>query len=374
MIIFHEGLPRSGKSYEATKEHIVPALKNRRKVFARINGIDHQKFAELAELTIEECQALLIPITEEQVHTIYQVVENDSMVVIDELQNFFPSGRSKLSDEMTKFVTEHGHRGLDIICMGQSLADCHNIWRRRVQRKIQFLKLDMLGRENRYKWTAYQGAMKPNGEIDFTKINSGTKNYDPAYFGAYASHQADTENKGNLADGRLNVFNSSLFKFGLPGVIAVACLAVWYLFQFFGGGVDVVPVTQANTSQVNSSQANTSQVNSSQAKNQPAPKPKDWDFVMENSQRYATKITYLSQYNGFVYDALVVWVDSDNRVVDQLYKADLIDLGYQVSGHSYGLKVVKGKWFALFRWAPVHDSYAAVPQQTQQQLADDSKG
>ena len=371
MIIFHEGLPRSGKSYEATKEHIVPALKKRRKVFARINGIDHLKFAELAELTLEECQSLLIPITEEQVHTIYQVVENDSLVVIDELQNFFPSGRSKLSDEMTKFVTEHGHRGLDIICMGQSLADCHNIWRRRVQRKIQFLKLDMLGRENRYKWTAYQGAMKPNGEIDFTKINSGTKNYDPAYFGAYASHQADTENKGNLADGRLNVFNSSLFKFGLPGVIAVACLAVWYLLQFFGGDVQVVPVDQTKPAPIEQQQ---SPGTTPSTQNQPPPKPKDWDFVMENSQRYATKITYLSQYNGFVYDALVVWVDSDNRVVDQLYKADLIDLGYQVSGHSYGLKVVKGKWSALFRWAPVHDSYAAVPQQTQQQLTDDSKG
>lgn len=370
MIIFHEGLPRSGKSYEATKEAIVPALKKRRKVFARINGINHEKFAELAEMTLEECQQLLIHVPESDVTRIHEVVENDSLVVIDELQNFFPSGRQKLSDDMTKFVTEHGHRGLDIICMGQSLADCHNIWRRRTQRKIQFLKLDMVGRAKSYKWTAYQGNMKPDGEIAFTKINSGVKNYDESYYGAYASHQADTENKGNLEDDRLNLFKSGAFKFGIPAALAVGVFAIWYLVGFFSGDQQVVNV-QEPAKPVHTNNQATSQPEQLQVtkKSGPPPRPKDWDFIMENSERFKPSITYLSAYNGFVVDALIVWTDDANRVVDQLYKDDLIDLGYKVSAHSYGLKITKGTYSALFRWAPRHDSFAAVPEQTQEQLA-----
>jgi len=42
--------------------------------------------------------------------------------------------------------------------------------------KIQFLKLDALGSDKKYKWTAYQGIMDAKDEITLTKINSGVKN------------------------------------------------------------------------------------------------------------------------------------------------------------------------------------------------------
>ncbi len=364
MITFHEGLPRSGKSYEATKEYIVPSLKKGRKVFARINGINHEKFAELAGISLELCKQLLIHIPESDVFKIYDVVENDSLVIIDELQNFFPSGRMKLTDEMTKFVTEHGHRGLDIITMGQSLSDCHNLWRRRTQRKIQFLKLDMLGKEDSYKWTAFQGANKPDGEIMFTKINSGSKKYDSAYFGAYLSHQPDTENKGNLTDSRLNVFNNSTFKFGVPAFFVVLGFAVYWLYGFFNPEPETpVPVASVPA---NAAPAQPQQ-QTSQAAQKP-PRPKDWDYVMENNERYNPKLTYLSAYKDFVYDALVVWVDETDRVKDMAYKADLITMGYSVTAKSNGLHVAKGKYKSMFRWKPDHDPYGAVPQATKDKL------
>ena len=152
MIIFHEGLPGSGKSYEALVKHIIPSLQKGRKVYARLNGFNHEKVSKLTGKTVDELKDLYTEITEEQVHTVYDLVENDSLLVLDELQNFFPSGRQKLSDEMTQFIAEHRHRGMDIICMGQALADCHTTWKRRIERKITFLKLSMLGMDKKYKW------------------------------------------------------------------------------------------------------------------------------------------------------------------------------------------------------------------------------
>jgi len=90
MIIVHEGLPGSGKSYEAAVNQIIPALLKGRKVFAYIEGLNHQKFAEVTSLSLERVNELLVPLTKEQVPTIYAHVQNDSLVIIDELQDFFP--------------------------------------------------------------------------------------------------------------------------------------------------------------------------------------------------------------------------------------------------------------------------------------------
>ncbi|RNK90483.1 hypothetical protein C9400_18860, partial [Xanthomonas vasicola pv. vasculorum] len=34
MLVFNEGVPRAGKSYDAVKHHILPAIKKGRRVFA----------------------------------------------------------------------------------------------------------------------------------------------------------------------------------------------------------------------------------------------------------------------------------------------------------------------------------------------------
>ena len=60
MIVFHEGLPGSGKSYEACVMHIIPALKAGRDVLTNINGINHKKFAELTGIPLPIVQKQLI--------------------------------------------------------------------------------------------------------------------------------------------------------------------------------------------------------------------------------------------------------------------------------------------------------------------------
>ena len=371
MIIFHEGLPRSGKSYEATKEHIVPALKKGRKVFARINGLNYEKIAELAEITLERCNELLHHITEEQVPTIYQHVENDALVIIDELQNFFGSGRAKLSDDMTKFITEHGHRGLDILTMGQAISDCHNLWRKRTQRKIQFLKLDMIGKENSYKWTAFSNRPDAKGEPVWVKINSGVKKYDPQYFGAYLSHQPDTENKDNLQDDRLNLLKTNGIRVGLPAAVLVGCLAVYYLIGFFKAPQKTDPIESgvpAASADSSAQQRTGQQQTQLQTRTQPE-RPKSWDFVQANTEQYNAKLTYLSGYKTYIQDFLVVWEDPSGRIIDQLYYEDFKAMGYELSVKGTGIEAVKGDVKLWFRIKPLTESYARVPVQTQEELS-----
>ena len=98
MIIFHEGMPRAGKSYAAMADHIIPALQKGRMVYARIDGLDHEKIAIAADIELERVNQLLVELAEQQVHHLPQIeIQQDSLVVIDELQNYWPQGKAQLS-------------------------------------------------------------------------------------------------------------------------------------------------------------------------------------------------------------------------------------------------------------------------------------
>ena len=363
MIIFHEGLPRSGKSYEALVKWIIPALKKGRKVYARINGLNYEKIAQLCDITLERCQELLIHIPKDHVLSIYDHVSNDALVIIDELQNFFPNGRQKLTPAMTAFIAEHGHKGLDIVTMGQAHADCHSTWRNRTERKIQFLKLSMLGLEKRYQWTSYQGIHDAKGNIRFNKLNAGTAVYDEKYFGAYASHEDDTENKGNLADSRLNVFSSKAFRWGLPAALIAAIYAVYFLVGFFNPQPNIEPEKQVATPE-----SAAPKMQQTQLKTRVEPERKSYDFVQSNTERYSAKLTYLASYRDYIQDFLVVWEDSGGRIMDQLYYQDFKQAGYSMAIKGSGVEVTKGAVKLWFRFMPQHESYGRVPVQVEEQL------
>lgn len=375
MIIFHEGLPRSGKSYEALITHIIPSIAKGRKVFARINGLNYEKIAELTDKTVEEVNELLVHIPEDRIHDIHDLVENDSMVIIDELQNFFPTGRAKLSEGITKFVTEHGHRGLDIVTMGQSIADCHNLWRRRTQRKIQFLKLDMVGADNRYKWTAFQGALNAKGDVGFTKIKSGTKKYDTKYFGAYASHESGTDNTDNYADDRLNIFKTSTFKYILPIFLLVVAGSIYFLSTIFSGEVSIVDTKRPDSLGYKEIPADTVSYQATNSRQQEPVKTKatshGFDFLFSLNDTYQSQITYLDQRNSVVLDMIIVWHDRTGKVIDRLNFTDFVNMGYKIIYLGYGVQVENDEYKALYRYMPRYEPIYSMSQNERNELKSD---
>lgn len=236
-IYSHEGQPRSGKSYEAAVYVILESIKKGRKVWAYIEGLNHKKFAELANITIEQCHELLVEINEDDVKNIpkkcYDEGWKDGWVVIDEIQDFYPSGRQQLDKITTKFITRHGHEGLDVLIMGQSLSDVHKLWRVRTQQKTQFLKQDAIGKQDSYLWTVFRAKLDANGNPKFNKISSGSKKYEQKYFGLYQSHSEGTENTDNHIDSRANVFKTPLFTRIIPSFLALAFFAFYFLYGFF---------------------------------------------------------------------------------------------------------------------------------------------
>ncbi|MCL2341252.1 MAG: zonular occludens toxin domain-containing protein [Proteobacteria bacterium] len=354
MIIFHEGMPRSGKSYAATVDHIIPALKNGRRLYVRIDGINHDKLADLAGITPERCHELLTPLTEEDVQKLDQIdIDNDSLVVIDELQNYFPSQKAPLTAGMTKWIAEHGHHGLDVLCMGQLLKDCHRTWVNRVNRKIQFIKKDMLGKPDQYKWRMFTGSPDARGTVKFIEVQKGDGKYDSKYFGAYASHSEGTDNKGTYEDDRANVFKSRIFKKWIPLYVAVFLVAVFYVYRFFhGAGAETfqqakqpqkvefrsLSALQAERSRnpppASAPPASPAAPAPQSKPKEPEPKPKDvtdWpDLVNDLSKSNRIRLAGVIRTARRV-KVIIEWRDSSFRVVDQLDTDDLETLGWHVA-------------------------------------------
>lgn len=231
MLLFNEGLPRSGKSYSAMVDRIIPALKDGRAVFAHLDGLNHEKIAEASGVSLERVQSLLTYVSAEDVQRIYDVVANNALVIIDEAQDHFPN-RDKVSKEMTTFVTQHGHRGLDVVLMGQDLRDVHVLWRRRIEIKQVFLKLSGVGKENSFSVSTQRRAGKAD---EFTEASFEIRKYEEKYFGTYASHVNDRIQTGNYKEKGATIWGNSVFTKWIPLSIVATVFCLWYLWGVFKG-------------------------------------------------------------------------------------------------------------------------------------------
>lgn len=397
MIIFHEGMPRSGKSYASTKDHIVPALVKGRTIYARLDGINYVQLAELAGITEARCRELLHEMTEEQMPKIWELpIPKDSLVVIDELQNYWPQNRAPLSPPMMKFIAEHGHHGWDILCMGQLLKDCHRNWINRTNRKVQFVKKDMLGKPTEYKWIMYTGRPDKNGQVKFERVSAGDGTYEEKYFGCYASHSDGTENAETYADERANVFKTAAFRKWIPLAVIAALIGVAYLVYLFKGGlvetakpksashaslVQPVSVTETTTTtgpnQAPVTVVKTSAVPGQEPAKQVATDRGEWDFPdvlsdlsKDNRLRLAAYIRSASHVR------VVVEVrDSGGKIVEQFTGPELETLGWHVLADSHGHMLVlarPGKRLVVTAW-PLDEPDGKVGKDREQLIRETGK-
>lgn len=353
MLIFHEGLPGSGKSYEALVSHIIPRLKEGRTVDAYIEGLNFEKIAELAEITLEECQDQLKQITREQVPAINEHVRDKSLVIIDESQNFWPTGRQRLPDPIIQFITEHRHRGLDVVLMGQNLNDVHSMWRNRIDKKFVFMKLDAVGQAKRYSWTSYKGSLRADGQrsrIEFEKLTGGIRQYDPKYFGSYASTTSEDNEMGVYEDDRTNIFKSAKFKYGIPIAALLFIGGLWFAIDTMLNfnsktGAEDLAKQEAQQHEV----ASPSSPGQPAPRPEPPPKPKVDDLFTQTLESGKPVLTSQTIVNGHLLDAWIeVWDDKDNNITTWR-SADLTQLGWTVAMKSYGLVLTKGKVTMLIR-------------------------
>jgi zona occludens toxin len=360
MIIFHEGLPRSGKSYEAMVRRILVALISRRVVVAYIEGIDHAKIAPLAGLTETECRDLLKVVTREQMVGEYrddrtgkatrlatwlEHTQDNALHVFDEAQNFWPN-KAKMTDGETAFVTEHGHRGIDVVLMGQDYRDVHALWRRRIELKLSFLKLSALGAGKRYSVTTY----RHKGGDDYEKVGTQTGKYDPKYFGTYASHTDSGIQTGDYKDSRALLWNTPLFKYLLPVAVGLAIWGGFYAWGFFHRKpADFAAAVGQGASAPAQGQASRS------AASAPAPAASVAPPETRSPQEvYVTELSGKSRIRlaglivaGKRVQGVIEWVDGNTHVNERMTLDALRDLGASVIVRDGSVQLGLGRWAAL---------------------------
>lgn len=385
-IHFHEGLPGAGKSYEACVFHILPALKAGRQVVTNIRGINWAKFAELLDEPEEYVRMLLIyiePAEQDEGEEALQRVKNDfadktpdnAMIVWDEVQDYFPSGNYKLPHNQQKFWTEHRHRGLEIVIMGQDRDDVHKIIRSRIEDIVYFLKLTAIGRANQYKWEQLQKQAKGR----FVKIGSGVRTYEEKYFGLYMSHRREGVKASVYQTSRTNVLkNSKALSLGVPLAFVGAFYAIYHLYGFF----NPQPIKPASSVQVQKSPepyqppafANAPPPEPAKPIPQPEPNPAPGeegkeqhyvDYLDKLASEYSIRSSGIidSKKPGKELLGEIELLDSSYHLKERMTIAEIRAMGWTVTRTGYGLLLEKEGAAHVARTWPL-DLYGRVDQRT----------
>lgn len=381
MIFGNEGLPRSGKSLDAM-QHIIDSLNAGRTVVTNIHGISYEAISQYLGLPVPTVRRLLISLVppaeldeDEKVKWVkaeflkHQVT--DCLWIWDEINQFWPPERQPLPAEWSKFVTEHGHLGMDILVMGQDLAELHSTWRKRLQRYTRFTKLDMQGKEGDFHWAAFTNV----GRNKYRKMSEGKKPYNAAFFPLYKSHRDTTTNKGNYKDGRFSVFQTK-HKVYAAGFALVLCWAFYTVVGFFSA-----PEAEAKpeTAQEQSAESPKPAVKAEPAKvvtteTTSAPEPAEppqrapIDYLDQFAQKYQLRLTGIMdrlepQPGKPAFEFRLDFVDESYRVKERMTRKDVAALGWSIERHDYGLLIHKdGVQYVARAW-PL-DNWGKVPQQT----------
>lgn len=217
MINALEGIPGSGKSYEAVVYHVLPALQRGRKVitnlpldldrFAAINPdfrdlLDVRKFARPKRGTWDanaanrgELAFVLDEVVEVEDVEIFGHVWDfwdewkgeggiGPLYVIDECHVCFPkAGRAGggTPKDVIQWFKIHRHYGADVLLMTQSFRDIEPSICGLIATMIKVRKADVLGKKDSYirkVHSGYRGGL----------VSQEQRKYKPQYFGLYKSH------------------------------------------------------------------------------------------------------------------------------------------------------------------------------------------
>lgn len=392
MIEFHEGLPGSGKTYEAVLSHVLPALKEGRHVYTNIRGLDYERIAlhiGLAPVFLKDRIHATSPDPEpgedatkddhiaRQMRFFYEAQHN-ALILWDEIQDFFPAKGPAFPSYWSEYVAAHRHRAQDFILMGQDHKDVHVLWRRRIERRVYFRKLSTLGRGNRYRWELFQ--RKANDKWE--KQSDGFRKYDPAIFALYQSIRAEADQGHRLLGTDKNPFANSMFlRFGLPVFLLAFAWGIYTVYNIFAGdgftpeaeGQHVAPgqkrahpseakpaplaVAQAYTPPTAGAVAAVADPTTGKAAAPGMAKNPEDFLAVTFAQNRAYVLGMVTNSNTGDWFVDVAFYDQGNQPFLRLDKAALLALARSAEPHPAGLKVV------LFDGSTRIVTYRAAPDQ-----------
>jgi len=189
MIIFHEGSPGSGKTYDAVVK-IIANLKKGRKVYTNVEGLDRPECREMMKcktgLDDYQIDNQLNNLPEEKIKNFYDFVENGSMVVIDEIHKYFNSRdwQTQENRKVADWCSTHRHYGFDAIFITQRIEKCDSQVRTLTEWTYRYKKVNFLGSfvNKSYVCFAY------SGDDTTQALTKKVSRYDPEIFACYKSY------------------------------------------------------------------------------------------------------------------------------------------------------------------------------------------
>jgi len=201
------GRPRSGKSYEAVRYHIIPAL-----LKCQTYKKDNEEHETIGRMVVTN-----IPINIEKVRQIYGDEAADLIVIVKTEFNDYGNVRPfSVPDDFTRhnwtnelgqgplfvideahlsvgrdckkevreYYSMHGHYGHDIILLSQDPAKIHKDIKSMVEVSWRCIKKSVYGDNDSYIKKTYHGVAARNADF----VHEEERKYDPHYFPFYQSH------------------------------------------------------------------------------------------------------------------------------------------------------------------------------------------
>ena len=377
MLVYNEGVPRSGKSYDAILNHVLPALAKGRQVFARLNGLDEpscrDEIGKRLGITRARVDELLIHVNTADVRSFFAAYMDgdrkwtidpkfrNALAVIDEVHEFWEGGtRERMPPENEQFFALHGHYGMDCLVLTQFYSRIHKAIRHRIERKNVFQKLSALGSkgEKLYRQTYYQ-TIRPD---KYEEVGGATHSYDESVFPCYhgiapiAAGEGEAVQQAVYSGGRTSVWKSIGIRAAIMVPLAIG--AIWYLVSFFTGGVSLVDESKMRiggpapkalgrdqgepipgfVQAPSSSSATTAPVAVPPPVSTLSPEQQYiWDLSKENRIRLAALIGVGQDARG-----MLEWVDRSGNPKDRLTFAQVRALDVSITVHDYGARLEAG--------------------------------
>ncbi len=206
-----KGRPGAGKSYECVVHHILPSIKDGRKVVTNIPlNVDHFAFIygehvrDLLEVVPFDFDGGHRYLSDPEDYKKYQDWKNDKgqgcLFVLDECHLIFPlSGRGKsqsdLAEKQIEFFSGHRHWGFDFIFLTQSDRKINRLLREDIEICIEVRKNRAMGDKSYRRYVFYYGDGKKGGLIE-----QGSREYEDKFFPFYKSH---TKSEGEVTEANI---------------------------------------------------------------------------------------------------------------------------------------------------------------------------
>lgn len=266
------GVMGSGKSHEAVKEKLAPALAAdaTRRVITNIEGLNYEAIADYVKRPLDEVKRRLVSVSYERVSepgfwydpdggtrevrtqgpevitsvqvppSIDSVVQPGDLVIVDEMWRYFNRG-TKLPDDAMRFFRMHRHyadpstgQTCDVVLINQAMRGIHQDLRDVVEVQFNCRKLKALGRPQNYQVFVIEGGeRKPSHQF--------LRKYDPKVFPLYSSYAS--ANATESVDKRQSALNTGFFKFVVPGALLAILAGLYGTFSYFHNMGQTDPLT-----------------------------------------------------------------------------------------------------------------------------------